>query len=161
MPIISPIVSVGIAPLPPHVFHARRFHSSVSAAIATIESPPDVAPVFGCRCGNVGFFSPRDAKRRHHFSAPSRRQLENGQIDVGSSGCAALKGRDSAPRKPGLDRFHETIRFKRLKQPSRHPEVRALGGAIAPLTCAPRRIGRKHRCCFHPSRLAEEARTSG
>jgi hypothetical protein len=87
MPIILPIVSANIAPLPPHVFYARRFHGSISAAIATIESPPDVAPVFGCRCGNVGF-SAGGAKRRHHFSALSRRQLENGQFDVGSNSCA-------------------------------------------------------------------------
>jgi hypothetical protein len=99
MPIISPIISVSIAPLPPHVFYARRFHSSISAAIATIESPPDVAPVFGCRCGNIGFFSPGGAKRRHHFSALSRRQLENDQIDVGSSSCAALTRQDSAIRR--------------------------------------------------------------
>jgi hypothetical protein len=59
LPIILPIVSVNIAPLPPHVIYARQFHSSISAAIATIESPPDVAPVFGCQCGNIGFFSPR------------------------------------------------------------------------------------------------------
>jgi hypothetical protein len=55
MPIILPIVSVNIAPLPPHMFHVRRFHSSISAAIATIESPPDVVPVFGCRAATSAF----------------------------------------------------------------------------------------------------------
>jgi hypothetical protein len=36
------------------------------------------------------------AKRRHHFSALSRRQLENGQIGVGSIGCVSMMKLDPA-----------------------------------------------------------------
>jgi hypothetical protein len=50
-----PIVSVNIAsPLPPRV-QARRFHSSISAAIAMIDLPPDFVPIFCCRSSNSGF----------------------------------------------------------------------------------------------------------
>ncbi|THD70630.1 MAG: hypothetical protein E7813_07850 [Bradyrhizobium sp.] len=41
-----PIVATNIALLSPLRVAARRFHSLISAAIATIESPPGFTPVF-------------------------------------------------------------------------------------------------------------------
>jgi hypothetical protein len=52
LPIFLPIVSLNIAP-PPPVPQARRFHSSISAAIATIVSPPDSRPLFRYRSGKL------------------------------------------------------------------------------------------------------------
>jgi hypothetical protein len=82
-----PIVSVNIAsPSPPRV-QARRFHSSISVATATIDFPR-IRSHSCCRGGNSGFFQPWVHEvTAPYFSALWRRQLENGQIDVGSSGC--------------------------------------------------------------------------
>jgi hypothetical protein len=51
-------------------------------------SPPDFAPIFPCRSGNIGFFSRGWAKRRHHFSALRLRQLENRQMGAATTGYA-------------------------------------------------------------------------
>jgi hypothetical protein len=43
--------------------------------------------------GRSGFSSRASMKQPHHFSAPRRRQLENGQIDAGSNGWWGLAER--------------------------------------------------------------------
>jgi hypothetical protein len=50
-----PTVSVNMASPSPPRFQARRFHSAVSAAIATIDLPPDFVPIFLCRSCKIGF----------------------------------------------------------------------------------------------------------
>src|SRR5882757_4524363 len=67
----------------------RHFHGSFSRAIATMALPNCASAVLTAPIGRSGFSSRASMKQPHHFSAPRRRQLENGQIDAGSNGCGA------------------------------------------------------------------------